>query len=404
MIKHPIIQGYNNRSMKEKENMIFAEVTVDHTKPGTITAELVTAEDDVKRGVVDVVGSIGGEVRAVEVAGAINAWVRAGVKELEVRVTSYGGCLYSALAIYDALEAARGAGVQVTGRVYGVAASAATIILMGCERIELTEKSELMIHEPATCIYGKVSELQADVDSLRGAWARMCDIYAARTGKTVAEIVAAHTGDVWYTAEQAVAYGWADGVFSPVGGAAPAEAVKADATLASVDAEEELPAPVPQKRTLWDTAVDIAARFGLCPPRKREAAVENPLLETEKLLAEATVQQERMAAELDGMRAMLAAAQEERAAIAAERDAACADRQADIEREVAARVASMGLSAEVELPAPVPGQGGGEGPGSESLVRDSEVAAWLDSKDYDRVISYACRSAEANKQVSRLLR
>lgn len=380
-------------------NIYAAGQTVDLTKPGTITAELITAEGSAPRGVLDIVGSIGADVAAVAVSGNISNLLAGGVKEIEVRITSYGGCLYTALAIHDALVSARQAGCKVTGRVFGVAASAATIILMACERIELTAKSELMIHEPSTCIYGKVSELQTDVNSLQACWQRMCELYAARTGKPEQEIIDAHRQDVWYTAEQAIAYGWADAVFSPVESQDSPADVKAEATLRAATAEEPLPAE-PAKRTLWDAAVDVAARFGLCPPRKREAAVENPLLDTEKLLADATAQNQRMAAEMEGLRAMLAAAQEERTAMAAERDAARADRQADIEREVAARVASMGLPAEVELPASASPEQTGT---SAALVDDATVAGWIASHDHSRVISYACRSAEANKQVSRLL-
>ena len=378
---------------------------VDLTTPGTITAELITAEDGTPKGVIDIVGSIGGDIAALPVSGNISNLLAGGVKEIEVRITSYGGCLYTALAIYDTLTAARQAGVQVTGRVYGVAASAATIILMACERIELTAKSELMVHEPATCIYGKVSELQTDVNSLQACWQRMCQLYADRTGKSVQEIIDTHRQDTWYTAEQAIAYGWADAIFAPVeqpGKDTPVEA-KADAApapLTNDTAETPQPAAEPTKRSLWQAAVDVAARFGLCPPRPREAATATPPLPPEKLLADAAAQQQRMAAEMEGLRAMLAAAQQERSAIAAERDAARADRQADIEREVAARVASLGLPAAAELPAPV----SPELPGSPTArVDDATVAGWIAAQDHSRVISYACRSAEANKQVSRLL-
>lgn len=372
---------------------------VDLTTPGTITAELITAEDGTPKGVIDIVGSIGGDIAALPVSGNISNLLAGGVKEIEVRITSYGGCLYTALAIYDTLTAARQAGVQVTGRVYGVAASAATIILMACERIELTAKSELMVHEPATCIYGKVSELQTDVNSLQACWQRMCQLYADRTGKSVQEIIDTHRQDVWYTAEQAIAYGWADAIFSPVDPQDSPADVKAEATLRAATAEEPLPAE-PAKRSLWQAAVDVAARFGLCPPRPREAATATPPLPPEKLLADAAAQNQRMAAEMEGLRAMLAAAQQERSAIAAERDAARADRQADIEREVAARVASLGLPAAAELPASV----SPELPGSPTArVDDATVAGWIAAQDHSRVISYACRSAEANKQVSRLL-
>ena len=378
---------------------------VDLTKPGTITAELVTAEGGPTRGVIDIVGAIGSEVAAVPVASTISNLLAGGATELEVRITSYGGCLYTALAIHDALVSARAAGCKVTGRVYGVAASAATIVLMACERIEMTAKSELMIHEPSTCIYGKVSELQQDVNSLQACWERMCAIYAERTGKPAADIAATHRSDVWYTAEQAIAYGWVDAVFAPVEGvSAPGEGAPAaevqNRAEGTKECEETATEPAETRRSLWAAAVDVAARLGLCPPRKRETAGPVPECDPEKLLADATAQATRLAAELEGVRAMLAAAQEERNAMAAERDAARADRQADIEREVAARVASMGLPADAELPR----SSSPELPGATTaLVDDATVAGWIASHDHSRIISYACRSAEANKQVSRLL-
>lgn len=377
---------------------ILAAGPVDLTKPGTISCEVV-AEGERRWGVMDIIGALGTgyeSVAAVEVVDKIKALVADGCTEIQVRITSYGGCLYTALAIYDALRAASDAGVTITGRVYGVAASAATVVLMACDKREMTPKSEIMIHEPSCCIYGKVSEMQADLDSLRECWERMCSIYAERTGRTAAEIAAAHTSDVWYTSEQALAGGWVDAIFTDfVARSNEAENPEEESHESEEKQETE---QEPEQRSLFAAARDLAARFGLCPPRQRAAAVDAP--NTEKLLAEAVAAQERLTAEMDGMRALLAAAQDERAAMAAERDAARADRQADIEREVAARVASMGMPLEAELPSPAPSA---ETPSAFALVADAEVQSWLAAGQHDRVISYACRSAEANMQVSRLL-
>lgn len=373
---------------------ILAAGPVDLTKPGTISCEVVQAEGGERYGVLDIVGALGSgynDIASVEVVDKIKVLVVDGCKEIQVRITSYGGCLYTALAIYDALRAASAAGVTITGRVYGVAASAATVVLMGCDKREMSPKSEIMIHEPSTCIYGKVSEMQADLDSLRECWERMCSIYAERTGRTAAEIAAAHTSDVWYTSEQALAGGWVDAIFTDF--VARSNEAETPESEEKQETEQE-----PEQRSLFAAARDLAARFGLCPPRQRAAAVDAP--NTEKLLAEAVAAQERLTAEMDGMRALLAAAQDERAAMAAERDAARADRQADIEREVAARVASMGMPLEAELPSPAPSA---ETPSAFALVADAEVQSWLAAGQHDRVISYACRSAEANMQVSRLL-
>ena len=194
---------------------IMASASVqDLTTPGLLSAELITAEDGSRLGVVDIAGNIGEESKAMPVIDKIKALVDNGATTLQVRVTSYGGCLYSALAMHDALIAARERGVRVTGIVCGVAASATTIVLMACEHIDITSHSEMMVHEPSTCIWGKVSEMQQELDSLRDCWNRMCEIYAARTGKTPEEIAAAHAHDVWYTAEQAVAAKFADAIVS----------------------------------------------------------------------------------------------------------------------------------------------------------------------------------------------
>lgn len=380
--------------------MLAADVQ-DLTKPGLISAEMITAEDGSKLGVVDIAGNIGEEAKAMPVIDKIKALVDNGATALQVRVTSYGGCLYSALAMYDALRAARERGVRVTGIVCGVAASAATIVLMACEHIEITAHSEMMIHEPSTCIWGKVTEMQRELDSLRECWGRMCAIYAERTGKTPEEIAAAHAHDVWYTAEQAVAGKWADAIVSPLADPAVqlAEAAGTEAKAEAKEAAEDEAAPSAkpaEKKNLFQAARELAARFGLCPPRKQ---AEKPAEGEPDPLAMAAERERRMQADLDGMRAMLAKAHEERAEAMKARDAALGERRAEVEREVAARIASMGLPERVELPAPVqPNQAA-----VPTAVADDAVRAWLQGGEHDKLIAYACRSTENNAQVSRIL-
>lgn len=382
-----------------KHTTITAAADVqDLTTPGLITAELITAADGSLHGVIDIAGNIGEEAKAMPVIDKVKALVANGAKSLQVRVTSYGGCLYSALAMYDALIAARQQGVRVTGIVCGVAASAATIVLMACEHIDITAHSEMMIHEPSTCIWGKVTEMQQDLDSLRECWHRMCAIYAERTGKTPEEIAAAHDHDVWYTAEQAVAAKFADAVVSPL--ADPTVQPEPERKDEAQPTPEPEPAPAaPEKKSLFAAARDLAARFGLCPPRK-QVAPATPTPAEPSPLTLAAERERRLLADLTGMRALLAAAQQERALACEQRDAALADRRAEVEREVAARIASLGLPEKVELPAPVqPTQAAA----ASAPVADDTVRAWLAAGQHDALIAYACRGNEENAQVSRLL-
>lgn len=386
--------------MSKHTTITAASDVQDLTAPGLITAELITAADGSRLGVIDIAGNIGEEAKAMPVIDKIKALVDNGATTLQVRVTSYGGCLYSALAMYDALLAARQRGVRVTGIVCGVAASAATIVLMACEHIDITAHSEMMIHEPSTCIWGKVTEMQQELDSLRDCWHRMCSIYAERTGQAPEDIAAAHDHDVWYTAEQAVAAKFADAVVSPL--ADPTVQPEPERT----DAVEPTPAPEPEptpapaeKKSLFQAARELAARFGLCPPRK-QAAPAAPAPAEPSPLTLAAERERRLLADLTGMRALLAAAQQERALACEQRDAALADRRAEVEREVAARIASLGLPEQVELPATVqPSQAAA----ASAPVADDTVRAWLAAGQHDALIAYACRGNEENAQVSRLL-
>lgn len=382
-----------------KHTTITAAADVhDLTTPGLITAELITAADGATLGVIDIAGNIGEEAKAMPVIDKIKALVANGAKSLQVRVTSYGGCLYSALAMYDALIAARQQGVRVTGIVCGVAASAATIVLMACEHIDITAHSEMMIHEPSTCIWGKVTEMQQELDSLRECWHRMCAIYAERTGKNPEEIAAAHDHDVWYTAEQAVAAKFADAVVSPL--ADPSVQPEPERKDEAQPTPEPEPAPAaPEKKSLFAAARDLAARFGLCPPRKQVTPATPTPAESSPLTL-AAERERRLLADLSGLRALLAAAQQERATACEQRDAALADRRAEVEREVAARIASLGLPEQVELPAPVqPTQAAA----ASAPVADDTVRAWLAAGQHDALIAYACRGEEQNAQVTRLL-
>ncbi|NVK20639.1 MAG: ATP-dependent Clp protease proteolytic subunit [Methylocystaceae bacterium] len=67
--------------------------------------------------------------------------------DVTVRVNSYGGSPYEGEAIRAAFEAHKG---RITVIVGGVAASAASLMIMSADRIEMTAGSFLMIHKPVT--------------------------------------------------------------------------------------------------------------------------------------------------------------------------------------------------------------------------------------------------------------
>ena len=371
--------------------------------PGTVTAQLVQ-QDGRKVGLLEIEGIIGGEDNAaVAFNKRVSELIAGGAEELRVRVNSPGGDLFVGLAMYDTLRGAREKGVNVTAVVMGLAASAATVVIMGAERIEMTANSQLMVHEPSTWLFGKVTELREDLKDLEDAWQNMVRIYTERTGADVEAFTAEHTRDRWYTAEQAVAAGLADAIVNPI---EPAEPVEVEP--AGDEKEEEQPA---QRKAFVEQVAELAAKAGQYVFRKRSAVVET----AEQKLAAKAAECDKLRAELVGLRSMLAVAKAERAEACSAAEAARAEAAASVDKAkakveamVAARVAGMGLPAEVELPSPHDPQGltalqPEKDDTDVQLEEEATVRAWLTAKQHGKVMLYAASSAAACAQVQRIL-
>jgi len=135
--------------------------------------------------------------------------------DVTVRVNSYGGSPYEGEAIRAAFEAHKG---RITVIVGGVAASAASLMIMSADRIEMTAGSFLMIHNPSTCTCGTAEDLRkeaADLDRLAEVYA---GVYAARSGKSVDEIMRLMNEVTWLGPSDAVAAGLADAVVGEAAG------------------------------------------------------------------------------------------------------------------------------------------------------------------------------------------
>lgn len=129
---------------------------------------------------------------------------------LRVRLNSGGGIATDGAAIYSML---RSYPETVTVIVEGVAASAASLIAMAGDRIEMSDGATMMIHDPAQWI---VDGRGTEDDHLRAAaglrvtadaYAR---IYAARAGITAEEARAIMKAETWFDGPAAVAAGFAD--------------------------------------------------------------------------------------------------------------------------------------------------------------------------------------------------
>jgi ATP-dependent protease ClpP protease subunit len=153
-------------------------------------------------------GVIGMDVRSADVAGAL-----AEAKgPLTVYVNSPGGDYFEGKAIFSALAryAQRN---KLTVVVDGVAASSASFIAMAATRIEMSPSASLMVHEVHGGAAGRAQDLEAAAALIRGENQTLASIYSKRTGIPVDQVAAMlANGDTWFSAEEAVAQHFADGI------------------------------------------------------------------------------------------------------------------------------------------------------------------------------------------------
>ena len=131
---------------------------------------------------------------------------------LTVRINSYGGAVADGLAIFNAIRRHKSV---TTARIDGVAVSAASLVAMACDTIEMAENGMMMIHAPWGNAAGNSAELREYADVLDTYAKAMASSYVRKSGKTNDEIMDILTDGVdhWYTADEAKEEGFADVIY-----------------------------------------------------------------------------------------------------------------------------------------------------------------------------------------------
>lgn len=137
----------------------------------------------------------------------INEFRTLSAKSITVLINSPGGSVFDGLAIYNVL---RQSNAEITVKVMGVAASAASFIAMAGKKIVMPKNAFMMVHNPMGGVFGNADELREWADTLDKIGASMIGIYVARTGKSEDEVKALLDAETWMTADEAVALGFAD--------------------------------------------------------------------------------------------------------------------------------------------------------------------------------------------------
>ncbi|MDX7494038.1 head maturation protease, ClpP-related [Providencia stuartii] len=168
------------------------------------------ASSDNTISVLDVIGEDfwGEGVTAKRISAALRA---IGNQDVVVNINSPGGDMFEGLAIYNLLRAHSG---KVTVNVLGIAASAASIIAMAGDEIQMGRGAFLMIHNCWAVGVGNRHDFAKLANDLAPFDKSMSDIYVARSGLPEETISQMMDNETYIGANDAIEKGFADSLLA----------------------------------------------------------------------------------------------------------------------------------------------------------------------------------------------
>ncbi len=130
-------------------------------------------------------------------------------EDIVIKLNSPGGDVFEGIEIYNYLKDHPS---NITVEVTGVAASAATFIVAGADEVIMNIGTSLMIHEASTFTWGNKSDIQKTLNALETIDESILSIYSEKTGQSNEQLEEWMNEEKWFTADEAVEFGFADSV------------------------------------------------------------------------------------------------------------------------------------------------------------------------------------------------
>lgn len=131
--------------------------------------------------------------------------------DVVVWINSPGGDCVAAAQIYNMLMDYHG---NVTVKIDGIAASAASVIAMAGTTVLMSPVSMMMIHNPMTLAMGDKTEMQKAIEMLDSVKESIINAYEIKSGLSRAKISHLMDDETWMDARKAVELGFADDILS----------------------------------------------------------------------------------------------------------------------------------------------------------------------------------------------
>jgi ATP-dependent protease ClpP protease subunit len=201
MSKRALPQAYLGANPKVRSD--FSAGVINRWNPDV---RLAGDDGDASISILDPIGAdwFGEGVTVKRIAAALRS---IGDRDVSVLINSPGGDYFEGLAIYNALREHKGA---VNVKILGLAASAASVIAMAGDTVQIARAGFLMIHNAWAIAAGDRHAMREVADWLEPFDAAAVDIYAARTGLDRADLAAMLDRETWIGGQAAVDQGFAE--------------------------------------------------------------------------------------------------------------------------------------------------------------------------------------------------
>lgn len=149
-------------------------------------------------------------------------------KDITLYINSPGGSVTAGMAIYDTMMLIE---PDVATTAMGLAASMGQFLLTAGakgKRAALPH-ARILMHQPSAGVGGTAADIAIQADMLGQSKQEMAELIAQHTGQSVERIIADSDRDRWFTAQEALEYGFIDKVISraaPVGGSSGSSSSK----------------------------------------------------------------------------------------------------------------------------------------------------------------------------------
>ena len=124
-----------------------------------------------------------------------------------LHINSFGGSVFSAFSVIDTIQNMK---VPVVSIIEGAAASAATLISVMCDYRIIYKTSYMLIHQLSSGSWGKMNELEEEMENLKELMNSIKTIYKENTNIPRGEISEILKHDLWWNADVCLSKGLVD--------------------------------------------------------------------------------------------------------------------------------------------------------------------------------------------------